>query len=73
MNDDGTMARLPELVAFAQFHDLKIGAIDDLIAYRRCMSGWLSGCGCAVREQGGRIPARRLPQQDRSASNTRRW
>jgi 3,4-dihydroxy 2-butanone 4-phosphate synthase / GTP cyclohydrolase II len=34
MNDDGTMARLPELVAFAQFHGLKIGAIDDLIAYR---------------------------------------
>jgi len=35
MNDDGTMARLPELVAFAQFHHLKIGAIDELIAYRR--------------------------------------
>jgi 3,4-dihydroxy 2-butanone 4-phosphate synthase/GTP cyclohydrolase II len=35
MNDDGTMARLPELVAFAQFHSLKIGAIDELIAYRR--------------------------------------
>ena len=35
MNDDGTMARLPELIAFAQFHNLKIGAIDELIAYRR--------------------------------------
>jgi 3,4-dihydroxy 2-butanone 4-phosphate synthase / GTP cyclohydrolase II len=35
MNDDGAMARLPELVAFAQFHNLKIGAIEDLIAYRR--------------------------------------
>jgi 3,4-dihydroxy 2-butanone 4-phosphate synthase/GTP cyclohydrolase II len=35
MNEDGTMARLPELVAFAQFHNLKIGAIDELIAYRR--------------------------------------
>lgn len=35
MNDDGTMARLPELVAFAQFHNLKIGAIEELIAYRR--------------------------------------
>jgi 3,4-dihydroxy 2-butanone 4-phosphate synthase/GTP cyclohydrolase II len=35
MNDDGSMARLPELVAFAQFHNLKIGAIEDLIAYRR--------------------------------------
>lgn len=35
MNDDGSMARLPDLVAFAQFHGLKIGAIADLIAYRR--------------------------------------
>lgn len=35
MNDDGSMARLPELAAFAQFHNLKIGAISDLIAYRR--------------------------------------
>ncbi|MEK9661764.1 MAG: 3,4-dihydroxy-2-butanone-4-phosphate synthase, partial [Alphaproteobacteria bacterium] len=35
MNEDGTMARLPDLVKFAQFHGLKIGAIADLIAYRR--------------------------------------
>ena len=35
MNDDGTMARLPDLIAFAQLHGLKIGAISDLIAYRR--------------------------------------
>jgi len=35
MNDDGTMARLPDLVPFAQFHGLKIGTIADLIAYRR--------------------------------------
>jgi len=35
MNDDGTMARLPELVTFAQFHNLKIGTIADLIAWRR--------------------------------------
>ena len=34
MNDDGTMARLPDLVGFAQRHGLKIGAIDELIAYR---------------------------------------
>lgn len=34
MNDDGTMARLPELIKFAQKHDLKIGTISDLIAYR---------------------------------------
>jgi 3,4-dihydroxy 2-butanone 4-phosphate synthase / GTP cyclohydrolase II len=35
MNEDGTMARLPDLVAFSQRHGLKIGTISDLIAYRR--------------------------------------
>ena len=35
MNDDGTMARLPDLVAFAQLHNLKLGTIADLIAHRR--------------------------------------
>jgi 3,4-dihydroxy 2-butanone 4-phosphate synthase/GTP cyclohydrolase II len=35
MNDDGTMARMPDLVAFAQHHGLKVAAIADLIAYRR--------------------------------------
>jgi 3,4-dihydroxy 2-butanone 4-phosphate synthase / GTP cyclohydrolase II len=35
MNDDGTMARMPDLVAFAQRHGLKIATIEDLIAYRR--------------------------------------
>ena len=35
INDDGTMARLPDLVAFAQRHNLKLGTIADLIAYRR--------------------------------------
>ena len=35
MNDDGTMARLPDLIKFAQFHGIKLGTIADLIAYRR--------------------------------------
>lgn len=35
MNEDGTMARLDDLIAFAQFHNIKIGTIRDLIAYRR--------------------------------------
>ena len=35
MNDDGTMARLPDLVKFAQLHDLKLARISDLIAHRR--------------------------------------
>lgn len=35
MNDDGTMARLSDLIPFAHRHGLKIGTIRDLIAYRR--------------------------------------
>ncbi len=35
MNEDGTMARMDDLVPFAQLHNLKIGTIRDLIAYRR--------------------------------------
>ena len=35
MNDDGGMARLPDLVTFAKQHDLKIASIADLIAWRR--------------------------------------
>jgi len=34
MNDDGTMARMPDLIGFAQRHNLKIGTIEDLIAFR---------------------------------------
>jgi 3,4-dihydroxy 2-butanone 4-phosphate synthase/GTP cyclohydrolase II len=35
MKDDGTMARLPDLVQFAQLHNLKVATIADLIAHRR--------------------------------------
>jgi 3,4-dihydroxy 2-butanone 4-phosphate synthase/GTP cyclohydrolase II len=35
LNDDGTMARLDDLIPFARHHNLKIGTIRDLIAYRR--------------------------------------
>ena len=35
MNDDGSMARMPDLISFAKEHALKIGTISDLIAYRR--------------------------------------
>jgi 3,4-dihydroxy 2-butanone 4-phosphate synthase/GTP cyclohydrolase II len=35
MNDDGTMARLPDLIKFAKLHKLKIATIADLIEYRR--------------------------------------
>lgn len=35
MKDDGTMARLPDLIEFARLHNLKLGTIADLIAFRR--------------------------------------
>lgn len=34
MNDDGTMARLPQLIEFSRRHNIKIGTIEDLINYR---------------------------------------
>ncbi len=34
MNDDGTMARMPQLMEFAKLHDMKIITIKDMIAYR---------------------------------------
>jgi 3,4-dihydroxy 2-butanone 4-phosphate synthase/GTP cyclohydrolase II len=34
MKDDGSMARLPDLIEFSRQHDLKIGSIADLIRYR---------------------------------------
>jgi len=45
MNDDGTMARLPDLVKFAQFHSLKIGTIADLISYRLRWDNLVSNVG----------------------------
>lgn len=44
MNDDGSMARMDDLIAFAKEHDLKIATIADLIAYRR-RSEKLVECG----------------------------
>jgi 3,4-dihydroxy 2-butanone 4-phosphate synthase/GTP cyclohydrolase II len=35
MNEDGSMARMPDLIKFAQFHGIKVGTIADLIAHRR--------------------------------------
>ncbi|WP_229800281.1 bifunctional 3,4-dihydroxy-2-butanone-4-phosphate synthase/GTP cyclohydrolase II [Vogesella alkaliphila] len=48
MNDDGTMARLPELLEFAKEHGLKVGTIADLIHYR-------SRTECFVEEVGQRL------------------
>lgn len=35
MNDDGTMARMPDLKAFAADHGLKVGTVADLVRYKR--------------------------------------
>ena len=35
MNEDGTMARLPEALAFAKKHDLPIITVEDLVKYRQ--------------------------------------
>ena len=42
MNDDGTMARIPDLINFSEKHDIKIGKIVDLIAYRREKDNFLN-------------------------------
>jgi 3,4-dihydroxy 2-butanone 4-phosphate synthase/GTP cyclohydrolase II len=39
LKDDGSMARLPDLLLFAQVHSLKIGTIADLISYRSQTEG----------------------------------
>ncbi|MGF1457120.1 MAG: 3,4-dihydroxy-2-butanone-4-phosphate synthase [Alphaproteobacteria bacterium] len=41
MKDDGTMARLPDLIPFAREHSLKVGTIEDLIRYRRRYDNFL--------------------------------
>jgi 3,4-dihydroxy 2-butanone 4-phosphate synthase / GTP cyclohydrolase II len=45
MNDDGTMARLPDLIPFAQTHGLKVGTIADLIHYRAANESIIERCG----------------------------
>ena len=45
MNDDGSMARLPDLVPFAQQHGLKIGSIADLIHYRAATESMIERVG----------------------------
>lgn len=45
MKEDGTMARMPDLVAFAQLHGLKIATIRDLIAYRCRHDHVIERCG----------------------------
>jgi 3,4-dihydroxy 2-butanone 4-phosphate synthase/GTP cyclohydrolase II len=45
MNDDGSMARLPDLIPFAQQHGLKVGTIADLIHYRAANESMIERIG----------------------------
>jgi 3,4-dihydroxy 2-butanone 4-phosphate synthase/GTP cyclohydrolase II len=47
MNDDGTMARLPDLVEFGQRHDIKIVTIADMIQYRLRKETLVQRCAVA--------------------------
>ena len=75
MNDDGTMARLPDLVQFAQLHGLKIGTIADLIAYRRKYDHFVKRTHRgAVREpQWRRLEDDRLSSTSSNMPSTSRW
>ncbi len=51
MNDDGSMARLPDLVAFSQRHGLKLGTIADLISHRRARENFVRRVHESVADQ----------------------
>jgi 3,4-dihydroxy 2-butanone 4-phosphate synthase/GTP cyclohydrolase II len=51
MNQDGSMARLPDLVAFAQRHGLKLGTIADLIGQRRARENFVHRVHETVTDQ----------------------
>jgi 3,4-dihydroxy 2-butanone 4-phosphate synthase/GTP cyclohydrolase II len=51
MNEDGSMARLPDLVAFSQRHGLKLGTIADLISHRRAGENFIRRVHETVTEQ----------------------
>jgi 3,4-dihydroxy 2-butanone 4-phosphate synthase / GTP cyclohydrolase II len=54
MNEDGTMARLPDLVRFARQHKLKLGTIADLIQYRAANESMIERVACRrIRTQAG--------------------
>jgi hypothetical protein len=66
LKDDGTMARLPDLVPFAQEHGLKIGAIADLIHYRNQTESLVErAADRLIQTVVRRVPPDRLPRQVR--------
>ncbi len=58
MNEDGTMARLPDLQVFAAQHNMKIGTIADLIEYRSRNESLVTRVGCrAIQTAAGEFTA----------------
>ena len=72
MNDDGTMARLPDLLAFAEQHGLKIGTIADLIQYRSRNEALVERAGARRCDAAGRVRLHRL-SRPQPAACTWRW
>ena len=67
MNDDGSMARMPDLVRFARQHELKIVTIADLIEYRLRHEKLVRRAGeaAAAHARGRRVPLDRLRERHR--------
>ncbi len=64
MNEDGTMARVPQLMEFAKQHGLKIITIADLIRYRRSHEKLVERVAeAALPTKYGEFPDHRLPQR----------
>jgi 3,4-dihydroxy 2-butanone 4-phosphate synthase / GTP cyclohydrolase II len=64
MNEDGSMARLPDLIRFAREHQLKLGTIADLIQYRAAHESLIERVvQRAVRTFAGEFDMSRLPRQ----------
>jgi 3,4-dihydroxy 2-butanone 4-phosphate synthase/GTP cyclohydrolase II len=68
MNDDGSMARLPDLIPFAQRHGLKIGTIADLIHYRAANESMIERIGSrSINTTAGRFDL--IAYRDRPSGN----
>ena len=74
MNDDGTMARLPDLLPFASKHGLKVGTIADLIHYRAANESMVERVGSAHGPHCRRSRSNWSPTAtSRAALRTWRW
>ncbi len=72
LNEDGTMARRPDLEVFARTHGIKIGTIADLIHYRvRHEKAVLRECECELPTAYANLQAGRLPRHHRQRDPSR--